>query len=390
MAEQDTLILNIGPQHPSTHGVLRVKVELEGEVVVKCEPIIGYLHRGIEKLMEARTYHQGLPLTDRIDYLAGSANNLGFVLAVERLLGLEVPPRARLIRVIVAELTRISSHLFWLGTHAHDLGAMTPLFYAFREREQIMDLFEELAGGRLFPCYMRIGGLAKDLPEGWGRAAADFAREFPAKLNDCETLLTRNPIWIARTRDVGVLSVDEVIDYGLSGPMARASGLAWDIRRADPYCGYDQFDFEIPVGANGDTYDRYQVRMEEMRQSCRIIEQAVERLAPGDIWVDDPSVAFPPKEKVYGNIESLIQHFLLVEEGVVPPAGEVFHHTEAPKGELGFFVASDGSAKPFRVKVRTPSFVNLQVLRKLAEGRLISDLIALIGTIDIVLADVDR
>ena len=390
MARSDTLVLNIGPQHPSTHGVLRVKVELDGEVVVKCEPVIGYLHRGIEKLMEARTYHQCLPLTDRIDYLAGAANNLGFVLAAEKLLDLEVPPRARLIRVMVAELTRISSHLFWLGTHAHDLGAMTPLFYAFREREQIMDLFEAVAGGRLFPCHFRVGGVARDLPEGWVETTRAFARAFPEKLRDCETLLTKNSIWIGRTRGVGVLSVDEVLDYALSGPMARASGLAWDIRRADPYCDYDQFDFDIPLGENGDTYDRYLVRLEEMRQSCRIILQALDRLAPGEIWVDDPTVAFPKKEKVYTEIESLIQHFLIMQEGVRPPAGEVYLHTEAPKGELGFYLVSDGSAKPFRVKIRTPSFVNLQVLSKLAEGRLLSDLIALIGTIDIVLADVDR
>lgn len=390
MAGQDRLVLNIGPQHPSTHGVLRVKVELEGEVIVKCEPMIGYLHRGIEKLMEARTYHQCLPLTDRIDYLAGAANNLGFVLAAEKLLEVEVPPRARLIRVIVAELTRISSHLFWLGTHAHDLGAMTPLFYAFREREQIMDLFEAVAGGRLFPCHFRVGGVAGDLPDGWVETTREFARTFPEKLKDCETLLTKNPIWIQRTRGIGILTIDEVLDYGLSGPMARASGLAWDIRRADPYCGYDQFDFEIPLGENGDTYDRYLVRLEEMRQSCRIVRQALDRLAPGEIWVDDPTVAFPKKEKVYTEIESLIQHFLIMQEGVRIPPGEVYLHTEAPKGELGFYLVSDGTAKPFRVKIRTPSFANLQVLSKLAEGRLLSDLIALIGTIDIVLADVDR
>ena len=390
MATRETITLNIGPQHPSTHGVLRVKVELEGEVVVKCDPIIGYLHRGIEKLMEDRSYHRSLPLTDRIDYLAATANNLGFVLAVEKLLGVEVPERARLIRVIMAELTRISSHLFWLGTHAHDLGAMTPLFYALRDREQIMDLFEEVAGGRLFPSYMRIGGVARDLPEGWTQAVREFVLSFPEKLKDCETLLTKNPIWIKRTKGVGVLTIDEVLDYGLSGPMARASGLEWDIRRVDPYCGYDQFDFEIPLGKNGDTYDRYLVRMEEMRQSCRIILQALDRLRPGDISVADPTIAFPPKEKVYTNIEALIQHFLLVEDGIRPPKGEIFHHTEAPKGELGFYIVSDGSSHPVRVRIRTPSFVNLQVLKKMAEGRLISDLIALIGTIDIVLADVDR
>jgi NADH-quinone oxidoreductase subunit D len=386
----ERLILNVGPQHPSTHGVLRVVVELEGEVVVRCTPDIGYLHRGIEKLMEARTYQQCLPLTDRIDYLAGSANNLGFVLAVEKLLGVEVPPRARYIRVIIAEMTRIASHLFWLGTHAHDLGAMTPLFYAFREREQLMDLFEAVAGGRLFPCYFRIGGLARDLPDGWTAEVREFCRTFPEKMKDYETLLTRNPIWIRRTRDVGVLTVDEVLDYGLSGPVARGSGIAWDVRRADPYCGYEEFDFVVPVGQNGDTYDRYLVRMEEMRQSCRIILQALDRLPEGEIAVDDPTIVYPRKTDVYTKIESLIQHFLLVEEGIRVPEGEVFHHTEAPKGELAFYIVSDGTSKPFRVRARTPSCVNLQVLSKLAEGRLLADLIALIGTIDIVLADVDR
>lgn len=386
----ERLILNVGPQHPSTHGVLRVVVELEGEVIVRCTPDIGYLHRGIEKLMESKTYHQCLPLTDRIDYLAGSANNLGFVLAVEKLLGIEIPPRARYLRVIMAEMTRISSHLFWLATHAHDLGAMTPLFYTFREREQLMDLFEAVAGGRLFPCYFRIGGVARDVPDGWTQGVREFCRTFPEKMKDYEALLTKNPIWIKRTRGVGVLTVDEVLDYGLSGPVARGSGIAWDVRRADPYCGYDEFDFVVPVGENGDTYDRYLVRLEEMRQSARIILQALDRLPSGDIAVNDATIAYPPKKDVYTKIESLIQHFLLVEEGIRPPKGEVFHHTEAPKGELGFYIVSDGSSRPFRVKVRTPSFVNLQVLSKMAENRLLADLIALIGTIDIVLADVDR
>ncbi|MGQ9668690.1 MAG: NADH dehydrogenase (quinone) subunit D [Desulfosoma sp.] len=386
----ERLILNVGPQHPSTHGVLRVVAELEGEVIVRCTPDIGYLHRGIEKLMESKTYHQCLPLTDRIDYLAGSANNLGFVLAVEKLLDIEVPPRARYLRVIMAEMTRISSHLFWLATHAHDLGAMTPLFYTFREREQLMDLFEAVAGGRLFPCYFRIGGVARDVPDGWTQGVREFCRTFPEKMKDYEALLTKNPIWIKRTRGVGVLTVDEVLDYGLSGPVARGSGIAWDVRRADPYCGYDEFDFVVPVGENGDTYDRYLVRLEEMRQSARIILQALDRLPSGDIAVNDATIAYPPKKDVYTKIESLIQHFLLVVEGIRPPKGEVFHHTEAPKGELGFYIVSDGSSRPFRVKVRTPSFVNLQVLSKMAEGRLLADLIALIGTIDIVLADVDR
>jgi len=384
------MYLNLGPQHPSTHGVLRVLLELDGEVIVRATPDIGYLHRGIEKLMEQKTYHQCLPLTDRIDYLAGSANNLGFVLAVEKLLGIEVPKRAQYIRVIVAEFTRISSHLFWLGTHAHDIGAMTPLFYAFREREQIMDLFEMINGSRLFPNYLRIGGLAQDLPEGFLYKAREFVDSFPEQIKDYEALLTKNRIWIERTKGVGVLTPEEALDYGVSGPMIRGSGIEWDIRRADPYLCYEDFDFEIPTGQNGDTYDRYLVRMEEMRQSAIIIKQAIEGLPDGDINVEDPAVTLPPKEKVYTNIEALINHFLLIQKGIVVPEGEVYVHTEAPKGELGFYIVSDGTTKPYRVKIRTPSFVNLQSLSKMAEGRLLSDLIAIIGTIDIVLADVDR
>ncbi len=386
---KEIIKLNLGPQHPSTHGVLRLSVELEGEIIVKCDPVIGYLHRGIEKLMENRIYHRSIPLTERVDYLAGAANSLGYVLAVEKLLGVEVPPRARYIRIIIAELTRISSHLFWLATHGHDLGAMTPLFYTFREREKIMDMFEAFGGKRLFPNVFRIGGVARDLPEGFEEEAREFAKTFPEKMKDYEALLTKNPIWIKRTKDVGTLSIEEVLDYGLSGPMARGSGLEYDIRRADPYLGYDEFDFIIPLGKNGDTYDRYLVRLEEMRQSCRIILQALDRLPKGDIMVDDYKVAFPPKDRVVSG-EYLIPHYLLVTKGIAPPKGEIFHHTEAPKGELAFYIVSDGTEKPFRVKIRTPSFVNLQVISKLAEGRLLSDLIALIGTIDIVLADVDR
>ena len=387
---KEIIKLNVGPQHPSTHGVLRLLVELEGEVVVSCDPDIGYLHRGIEKLMENRAYHRSIPLTERVDYLAGAANSLGYVLAVERLLGIEeIPPRARYIRVIVAELTRIASHLFWLATHGHDLGAMTPLFYALRDREVIMDFFEKWAGKRLFPNMFRVGGVAKDFPDGMEQEIRKFAEEFPEKMKDYETLLTKNPIWINRTKGVGVLSIDEVLDWGLSGPMARGSGLDFDIRKVDPYLGYDEFDFIVPLGKNGDTYDRYLIRLEEMRQSCKIILQALDRIPKGDIMIDDYKVAFPPKEKVV-NGEYLIPHYLLVVKGFKTPKGEVFHHTEAPKGELAFYIVSDGSEHPYRVKIRTPSFVNLQVISKLAKGRLLSDLIALIGTIDIVLADVDR
>ncbi len=386
----ETMLLNLGPQHPSTHGVLRVWLELDGEVIVNADPDIGYLHRGIEKMCENRTYHQCLPLTDRLDYLAGSANNFGFVLAVEKLLGVEVPKRAQYIRVLIAELTRIASHLFWLGTHGHDLGAMTPLFFAFREREKLMDLFEMVWGGRLFPCYFRIGGLAADLPDGFVEAAWDFVKSFPEKAKDYHNLLTKNRIWIARTKGVGVMTKEEALDWGWSGPMARGSGVDWDIRRDEPYSSYQDFDFEVPLGTNGDTYDRYLVRMAEMIQSNRICRQVLEKLPPGEINVSDPRIALPPKEKVYNNIEALINHFLLIEKGITPPVGEVYQAIEAPKGELGFYIISDGSPRPFRVKVRGPSFVNLSPTKKLAQGILLSDIIALIGTMDIVLADVDR
>ncbi len=385
-----TMLLNVGPQHPSTHGVLRVVVELEGERIITCRPDIGYLHRGIEKLMESKTYHQCLPLTDRLDYLAGPSNNLGYCLAVETLLGIEAPPRAQAVRVVIAELARIASHLFWLGTHAHDLGAMTPLFYAFRERERIMDLFELAGGSRLFPCYFRLGGLAADLPEGFVEAATAFATELPERTLDYERLLTENPIWQARTRGVGRVTVEEVLDWGWSGPVARGSGLAWDLRKSNPYCGYEQYEFEVPVGGEGDTFDRYRVRVEEMRQSARIIAQALGAMPGGPVNVLDPKVSLPPKERVYTDIEALIHHFLIIEEGIKPPKGEVYVSIEAPKGEMGFYIVSDGGPRPYRVKNRAPSFINLQALPKLAEGRLLSDLIALIGTIDIVLADVDR
>ncbi len=386
----ETMLLNLGPQHPSTHGVLRVWLELDGEVIVNADPDIGYLHRGIEKMCENRTYHQCLPLTDRLDYLAGSANNFGYVLTVEKLLGVEVPKRAQYIRVLMAELTRISSHLFWLGTHGHDLGAMTPLFFAFRERELLMDLFELAWGGRLFPCYFRIGGLAADLPEGFMEKAWEFVKVFPTRIKDYHNLLTKNRIWIGRTKDVGVMTKDEALDWGWSGPMARGSGVDWDIRRDTPYSSYEDFDFEIPLGTNGDTYDRYLVRMEEMVQSNLICRQVLENMPAGEVNVNDPNVILPPKDKVYNNIDALINHFLLIEKGITPPKGEVYHAIEAPKGELGFYIISDGSEHPYRVKVRGPSFVNLSPTKVLAKGGLLSDLIALIGTMDIVLADVDR
>jgi len=389
--QTETMVLNVGPQHPSTHGVLRVIVELDGEVMVRAEPDIGYLHRGIEKMCEGRTYHKCLPLMNRVDYLAGEVNNFGFCLAVEKLFGIEVPKRAQYIRVIMVELTRIASHIFWLGTHAHDLGAMTPLFYGFREREKIMDLCEMVSGARMFPLYLRIGGLAADLPEGFVAKAMEFVKEFPEKWKDYDNLLTENEIWKDRTIGVGVMTAEEALDWGWSGPMARGSGVDWDLRRDNPYSSYEDFDFEVPLGTReGDTYSRYLVRMQEMLQSNRILRQALEKLPPGEIKVDDPRISLPAKEKVYNDMAALINHFKLIQEGIKPPAGEVYSAIEAPKGEMGWYIISDGSAQPFRVKIRAPSFVVLNSLGKLAKGRLLADLIALIGTMDIVLADVDR
>ncbi len=389
--QTETMVLNVGPQHPSTHGVLRVEVELDGEVIVRADPDIGYLHRGIEKMCEGRTYHQCMPLMNRLDYLAGEVNNFGYCLAVEKLLGIEVPKRAQYIRVIMAELTRIASHIFWLGTSGHDLGAMTPLFYGFREREKIMDLCEMVSGARMFPLYCRIGGLAADLPDGFVAKAMEFVREFPEKWKDYDNLLTKNIIWKQRTVGVGVMSADEALDWGWSGPMARGSGVDWDLRRDNPYSSYEDFDFDVPLGTKaGDTYSRYLVRMQEMLQSNRILRQALEKLPAGDIKVDDPRVSLPPKEKVYTDIAALINHFKIIQEGIIPPKGEIYQAIEAPKGELGFYLISDGTAQPFRVKVRAPSFVVLNATNKLATGRLFADLIAIIGTMDIVLADVDR
>jgi NADH-quinone oxidoreductase subunit D len=394
MPRTETMLLNVGPSHPSTHGVLRVLVELDGELIVKADPDIGYLHRGIEKMCEYRTYHKCMPLMNRLDYLAGEVNNFGFCLAVEKLLGVEVPKRAQYIRVLIAELTRIASHLFWLGTHGHDLGAMTPLFYAFREREKIMDLCEMVAGARMFPLYFRIGGLAADLPEGFVPAAWDFVKTFPQRWQDYDNLLTQNQIWKERTVGVGVMSPEEALDWGWSGPMARGSGIDWDLRRDNPYSSYEEFDFEVPLGnKSGDTYSRYLVRMAEMLQANRIAKQALEKIAqtePGDIKCADPRVSLPPKEMVYSDIASLINHFKLISEGITPPKGTVYQCIEAPKGEMGFYIVSDGSPKPFRLKVRGPSFINLSACDRLARGRLLADLIALIGTMDIVLADVDR
>ncbi|MGA2610228.1 MAG: NADH-quinone oxidoreductase subunit D [Terriglobia bacterium] len=359
------LLINMGPQHPATHGVLRVKLKLDGEKVLGSECVIGYLHRGVEKIAENRTYAQFAPYTDRMDYVAAVTNGMGYVEAVEKLLGVEIPPRAQYTRMILAELQRIASHLLWLGTHALDLGAMTPVFYTFREREEILKIFEKYCGARLTTHAFRIGGLQYDLYDGFEQDCLKFCDYLPPKIDEYEQLLTKNRIWINRTRGVGVLSAEDAVAYGVTGPVLRGSGVKWDIRKAQPYEAYDKVEFEVPTGAHGDTYDRYLVRMQEMRQSVRIIRQCVERLAPGPI---------------FGKVGKVIK----------PPVGEVYHSIEAPKGELGYFVVSDGSTNPYRVRVRPPSFVNLQALDIMIRGHLVADVVAVIGTLDIVLGEVDR
>jgi len=390
MAKTETMIINMGPQHPSTHGVLRVVLELDGEVVVKATPDIGFLHRGLEKLAESKTYHQCIPLTDRLDYVAGMSNNLAYVLAVEKLLGMEAPPRAQAVRVLLCELQRIASHLLWLGTHAHDIGAMTPFFYAFRERDEILFMFEMVCGSRLTPSYFRVGGLAQDLPDSFEAKCREFTRTFPAHVDEYETLLTQNKIWMRRTQGVGAISAEEAINWGLSGPILRASNTNWDLRKVVPYCGYESYEFIVPTGKNGDVYDRYLVRLMEMRQSNEIVRQVLDKMPGGAVIADDPRVVFPPKPKVQESIEVLIHHFHIASEGFPVPQGEVYASIESPKGELGFYLISDGSNKPWRFRVRPPSFINLSALSTMVQGRLIADVVAIIGSIDIVLAEVDR
>ena len=388
--QEERVILSMGPQHPSTHGVLRLVLELEGETVVRAMYDIGYLHTGFEKSFESKTYTQGIPLTDRMDYLSSLSNNLGFCLAVEKLLDIEIPPRAQWIRVLLTELTRLQSHLVWLGTHAIDLGAMSVLLYCFREREDILHIFEMVSGQRMMTSYFRIGGLALEPPLGWLKQVEKFVKAFPGHLEEYENLLTKNPIWMRRTVGIGKLTADEAIAWGLSGPSLRGSGVDWDIRKKEPYSSYDKFDFKVPTRPEGDVYARYLVRLEEMRQSLRIVQQAMEGLPEGPIKTNAPHIVLPDRESMKTSIEALIYHFKIVTEGFHPPVGEVYQAIEAPRGELGFYMVSDGSPKPFRCHVRAPSFANLQALPKMIEGRLIADVVACIGTIDIVLGEVDR
>ncbi len=388
----EALILNMGPQHPSTHGVLRVVLHLDGEIVVKAIPYLGYLHRGIEKLCESITYQQCIPYTDRMDYVASICNNIGFILTVEKLLGIqdEIPERAKVAEVILFELGRVESHLIGIGTNALDLGAMSAFLYCFKERERIYDILEMVCGARLTTSYPRVGGLPDDLPENFNEAIRNFLRAFPKTLAEVDKLLTRNRIWIERTKGVAYISAEDAIDLGLTGPALRGSGVPYDVRKAIPYLGYENYDFEIPIATDGDAYARYLCRLEEMRQSLRIIEQAANNLPDGPYIADLPEIVLPRKELVYTKMESLIRHFVLVYEGFKTPPGEIYHSVENPKGELGYYVVSDGSGKPYRMRVRGPSFVNLQALPKMVEGRLLADVIAAIGSIDIVLGEVDR
>ncbi len=385
-----TLTLNMGPQHPSTHGVLRLVLELDGETVVRARPEIGFLHTGIEKECEQKLYHQVVTLTDRVDYLAPLSNNLCYCLAVEKLLGLEVPPLARWMRVMLTELTRLNSHLVWLGTHALDIGAMSVFLYCFREREEILRIFEMFSGQRMMTSYFRIGGLAVEPPRGWQHAVRRFVDTFPSRIDEYEELLTRNPIWLRRTKGVGYVSLEDLIELGVTGPMLRAAGLAWDIRKSEPYSDYDQFDFEIPTRTESDVYARYQVRLEEMRQSTRIVRQALEGMPSGRHVADAPGIVLPDREKMKTEMEALIYHFKIVTEGFRVPPGEVYQAVESPRGELAYYVVSDGGAKPWRVYMRTPSFGNLQALPAMIEGGLIADVVAALGSMDFVLGDVDR
>ena len=390
----ETMTLNMGPQHPSTHGVLRVVLELDGETVVRARSIIGYLHTGMEKQAEYKTYTQSIPQTDRMDYLAPMSNNLGLCLAAEKLVGIEAPARAQAIRVLLTELTRISSHCVWLGTHALDIGAMTVFFYCFREREKVLSIYDQVCGARMTASYFRVGGLSADIPAGLLDRCQKFVDEMPAHADEYERLLSKNPIWLARTKGVAPLSAQQAIAMGATGPILRGSGVGWDLRKTEPYCGYDGYDFDVPVGANGDAYDRYMVRVQEIRQSTRISGQAIRKIRElgerGEYRLRDFKYVVPPKEEVKTSMEALIHHFKIVAHGFFPPVGEAYQAIEAPKGELGFYFVSDGTPRPWRMKVRAPSFVNLQTLPTMIEGRLVADVITAIGSLDIVLGEIDR
>jgi NADH dehydrogenase I D subunit len=387
---QKEITINMGPQHPATHGVLRLVVDLQGETVVGCDPRPGYLHRGIEKWMENRTYHQIIPMTDRLEYITCMNNNLGYVVAVEKLAGITVPERAQFIRTLMAELTRLSGHLVWLGTHALDIGAMTVCMYTLRERELILDLTEMVTGARQTVSYVRIGGLRNDIPRDFIDKCREFTELFPKKLEEYDTLIRENRIWLQRTVGIGVFSAEDAVNYGLTGGTLRGSGVNYDLRKVEPYAAYDKVEFDVPLGKNGDVYDRYVVRINEMRQSNRIIKQCLDMMPPGPITTDDARYAIPEKMNVMKNMQSLAHQFVLMSKWVPMPKGEVYVATEAPKGELGFYIVSDGSGRPYRIKIRAPSYVHVSALPKMVTGHMVADVIACIGTIDIVLGECDR
>jgi len=386
----ETMVLNMGPQHPSTHGVLRLIVELDGEIVVNAIPDVGFLHTGIEKNMEAKTYLKALTMTDRIDYLNTMGNNLVYCLAIEKLMEVQAPPRAQVIRVILAELQRIASHLVWLGTHSADIASQSVLFYCFREREKIMDICEMLSGQRMMTSYIRPGGVWRDVPDGFEAAVRDFLSYLPPRLDEYEALLTKNPIWLDRTQGIGVIDGETALAWGLTGPSLRGSGVNFDVRKAMPYSGYEQYEFDVPLGQNGDVYDRYRVRMLEFRQSMRILDQALQKLPKGPVMTSDRKVAPPPRSELGRSMEAVIHHFKLWTEGFNAPKGEVYVAVESPRGELGVFLAGNGGPKPHRVHWRTPSFVNLAALPILSKDHFVADVVGIIGSIDIVLGDVDR
>jgi NADH-quinone oxidoreductase subunit D len=385
-----TMILNMGPQHPSTHGVLRVLLEIDGETVVRLMPDIGYLHTGIEKTCEAKFYQQVVPLTDRIDYLCPLTNNLCYALAVEKLLGLEIPPKAQWLRVLLNELTRINSHLVWLGTHAMDIGAMTVFLYCFREREEILKMFEMVSGQRMMTSYFRVGGIALEPPLGFFDRVRDFAGYFPERVDEYENLLTGNPIWLMRTKGVAYMTPEDAIALGATGPTLRASGVDIDLRRDMPYSSYEKFQFRVPVSQEGDVFARYMCRVQELRESIGIVRQALDGMPEGPIKADAPHVVLPDREKMKTQMESLIYHFKIITEGFAVPAGEVYQAVESPRGEMGYYIVSDGTAKPYRVHMRSACLANLQTLAKMCEGRLLADVVAAIGSIDIVLGEIDR
>jgi NADH-quinone oxidoreductase subunit D len=387
----ETMTVKMGPQHPSTHGVLRLVLELDGEVIQSVMPTIGYLHTGIEKTAEQKKWQQVIPLVERMDYLAAQSNSLAYALAVEKLLGLEMPQRVKDIRVLIAELQRLASHLIWLGTHAMEIGAVSMLFYAIRERELLLNINELIAGFRFFPSYIRVGGLREDLPRGFHESVNAFLERFPAKIAEFEGLLTKNDIFRRRTEGVGVITAEDAMQWGLVGPIARAAGLDYDVRKYFPYLGYESYDFAVPTATEGDVYARYRVRMEELRQSVKICKQAIARITPSGVWAcDDPRVVPPPKDKVYTEMEALIQHFLIYSQGFTVPAGEAYVPIEGPRGEHGTYIVSDGTNRPWRVKMRPPSFMAIQALPAVVKGGLIADVVAVIGSTDVVMGDCDR